>query len=102
MRWLEIIRLRSVGIGEGSLEEFLRSLVKSSRSRELVEIKTYRHAFLANDVSVHLHWESGRPEQDGTALGLRLGQALKEFGLTDHSSWIEEQAKTDFEPSARG
>ncbi len=91
MRWLEIIKLRSARIGEGSRDEFLRSLVKSSQSGKAVEIKTYRHAALEYDVSVHLHWESDRPEQDGTALGLRLAQALKEFGLTDHSIWIEDE-----------
>jgi hypothetical protein len=35
------------------------------------------------------HWQSDRPEQKGTALGLRLARALKEFGLVDHSTWIE-------------
>jgi hypothetical protein len=91
MKWLEIIKLRSAGIEECLLEEFLRSLAKSNQSRELVGIKTYRHAALENDVSVHLHWESEKPEQDGSALGLRLAQAFKEFGLVDLSIWIEEK-----------
>lgn len=91
MKWLEIIKLRSAGTGEGMLENFLRSLVKFGQNGELVEIKTYRHAALQNDLSVHLHWESGRPEQNGTNLGLRLAQTFKEFGLVDHSIWIEEE-----------
>ena len=91
MKWLEIIKLRSAGIEEGLLEEFLRSLVTSGQSRELAEIKTYRHAALENDLSVHLHWESDRPEQNGTSLGLRLAQTLREFGLVDHSIWVEEE-----------
>ena len=91
MKWLEIINLRSAGIVEDLLEEFSRSLAKSGRSKELVEIKTYRHAALENDVSVHLHWESERPEQGGSVLGLRLAQAFREFGLTDRSIWIEEE-----------
>jgi len=90
MKWLEIINLRSAGTEEGLLEEFYRSLAKLDQSKELVEIKTYRHAALENDVSVHLHWESERPEQDGSVLGLRLAQAFREFGLTDRSTWIEE------------
>jgi hypothetical protein len=40
---------------------------------------------------VHLYWDSERLEQNGSALGIRLAQALKEFGLTDHSVWIEEE-----------
>ena len=90
MKWLEIIKVRSAGVEESSLEEFLRSLVKSGGSRESVQIKTYRHAALGNDVSVHLHWESQGPAQNGSALGLHLAQALREFGLIDHSIWIEE------------
>ena len=91
MNRAEIIKLRSAGIEEGLLEEFLRSLVTSGQSGELAEIKTYRHAALENDLSVHLHWESDRPEQSGTSLGLRLAQTLREFGLVDHSIWVEEE-----------
>ena len=89
MKWLEIIKLRSAGVEEGSLEEFLRSLVKSGQGEESVEIKIYRHAALQHDLSVHLHWESDRIEPNGTDLGLRLAQTFKEFGLIDHSIWIE-------------
>ncbi len=90
MKWIEIVKLRSAGIEEGSLEELLRSL-KSDRSREPVEIETYRNAVLENDLSVHLRWESERPVQNGSALGLRLAQGFKEFGLVDHSIWVEEE-----------
>ena len=90
MKWLEIIKLRSAGKDSGLLEEFLLSIDKLGQSG-LVEIKTYHHAALETDLSVHLHWESERPEQNGSTLGLRLAQALKEFGLTDHSIWIEER-----------
>jgi hypothetical protein len=93
MKWLEIIRLRGAGIEEGLLEEFLQSYrtVNPDRSGNLTGIETYRHAALKNDLSVHLHWESKKLEQEGSVLGLRLAQALKEFGLIDHSIWIEEQ-----------
>ncbi len=90
MKWLEIIKLRSAGKDSGLLEELLLSIDKLGQSG-LVKMKTYHHAALETDLSVHLHWESGRPEQNGSALGLRLAQALKEFGLTDHSVWIEEE-----------
>ena len=90
MKWLEIIKLRSAGNDEKVLEEFLLPMAKVSQSG-LVEIKTYSHASLETDLSVHLHWESERPAQNGSVLGLRLAQALKEFGLVDHSLWIEEE-----------
>jgi hypothetical protein len=90
MEWLEVIKLRSAGKGSGSLEESLGSIYRLSQNG-LVEIKTYRHAVLGSDWSIHLRWESERPEQNGSSLGLNLAQALKEFGLVDHSIWIEEK-----------
>jgi hypothetical protein len=91
MKWLEVIKLRSAGNGEKIMEEFLRPTAKFGQNRGLMEMRTYRHAALETDLSVHLHWESVRPEQGGSALGLRLAQALREFGLIDHSIWIEEE-----------
>ena len=90
MKWLEVIKLRLAGGGESLLEELLRPMAEVGQSG-LVEIKTYRHAALETDLSLHLHWESENPEQNGSTLGLRLAQALKEFGLIDHSIWIEEE-----------
>jgi hypothetical protein len=90
MRWLEVIKLRSAGKGSGSLEEFLAPINRLSQNG-LVGIKTYRHASLEMDWNVHLFWESERPEQNGSNLGLHLAQALKEFGLVDHSIWVEEK-----------
>jgi hypothetical protein len=90
MKWLEVIKLRSAGKSSGLLEELLLS-INNFGQRGLVEIKTFRHAALESDLSVHLHWESERPEQNGSTLGIRLGQAFKEFGLIDHSVWIEEE-----------
>jgi len=90
MKWLEVIKLRSGGKDSGLLEELLRSIHEFSQSG-LLEMKTLRHAVLETDLSVHLYWESEQPEKNGSALGLRLAQALKEFGLIDHSVWIEEE-----------
>jgi len=90
MKWLEVIKLRSAGKNSEPLKELLLSFDKFSQPA-LVEMKTYHHAALETDLSVHLHWESGRLEQNGSSLGLRLAQALKEFGLVDHSIWIEKE-----------
>jgi hypothetical protein len=89
MKWLEVIKLRSAGGSSGLLDELLLPIPGSNQSG-LVEMKTYRHAVLETDVSVHLYWNSEMPETNGSGLGLRLAQALKEFGLIDHSVWVEE------------
>ncbi len=90
MKWLEVIKIRSAGGNLGLLEELLLP-ISGSNPRGQVEMKTYRHTVLETDLSVHLHWDSEMPEPNGSALGLRLAQALKEFGLVDHSVWIEEK-----------
>jgi hypothetical protein len=90
MKWLEVIKLRSAGKDSRLLEELLLSIEKFNQSG-LVETKIFHHAALESDWTVHLHWESVRPEQNGSTLGLRLAKALEEFGLVDHSVWIEEE-----------
>jgi hypothetical protein len=90
MKWLEVIKLRSAGKDSRLLEELLLSIDRFNQSG-LVEMKTFHHAALESDWSIHLHWESERPQQNGSALGLRLAQAFKEFGLVDHSIWMEEK-----------
>ena len=90
MKWLEVIKLRSAGGSLGLLDELLRPIL-GSNERGLAEMKTLRHAALETDVSVHLYWNSEMPEPNGSALGLRLAQALKEFGRIDHSVWVEEK-----------
>jgi hypothetical protein len=90
MKLLEVIKLRSSGKDSRLLEELLLSIDRFNQ-RGLVEMKTFHHAAVESDWSIHLHWQSERPEQNGSSLGLRLAQALKEFGLVDHSIWIEEE-----------
>ena len=90
MKWLEVIKLRSAEKDSRSMEELLLSVRKFIQNG-LVETKIFRHASLDSDLSIHLHWESDWPEQNGSALGLRLGQALREFGLIDHSVWVEKE-----------
>ena len=90
MKWLEVIKLRSPEKDSRVMEELLLSVGKFNQSG-LVETKTFRHAALESDWTVHLYWESGQPEQNGTSLGLRLAKALEEFGLIDHSIWLEKE-----------
>ncbi len=90
MKWLEVIKLRSAGKDSQLLEELLLSIEKFSQSG-LVERKKFHHAALESDWSVHLLWESNRPEQNGSSLGLRLAKAFEEFGLVDHTVWVEKE-----------
>jgi len=88
MKWLEVIKLRSARKDPELLKELLASIDEFSQSG-LVEMKTYHHTALETDLSVHLHWQSEKLEQNGSTIGLHLAQALREFGLIDHSIWVE-------------
>jgi hypothetical protein len=90
MKWLEIIKLRSVGGSEGLLEKIALSAAEVGQNG-FIKIEFFRHAFLETDLSLHLKWDSEEPEMNGSAPGLRLAQALKDFGLVDHSIWIEKE-----------
>jgi hypothetical protein len=88
MKWVEVIRLRTSGEKPGIWEE---SFLKKDNWTQngLVQSRVFRHAALESDLSIHLYWDSQGPGKNGSDLGLLLAQALKHFGLIDHSVWIE-------------
>jgi len=88
MKWIEIIKLRSAGKAPEPLKGFLSGLTKDGQPG-LTEIRLYRHAAWGTDLALHLYWESEKPKKGGSSLGIRLSQTLAEFGLVDHSVWIE-------------
>jgi hypothetical protein len=90
MKWLEVIKLRSAGKDCQLIDELLLSVNKFNQVG-LVETKTFRNASLDSDLSIHLHWESERPEPNGSPVGLHLARTLNEFGLIDHSIWVEKE-----------
>ena len=94
MKWIEILNLRSAGAPRESIEQKIpRSVAEVDRSQHLAAIRVFRHATLDTDLSVHLLFESFGPEVQPSALGQRLAAALKEFGLVNHSLWVEKQRK---------
>jgi hypothetical protein len=89
MKWMEVIKVRSSGKGSPLLDELMMSMAQSN-PRGMTDAKIYRNAALNTDWSMHLHWQSDGPKQNGSTLGIRMAHALKEFGLVDHSVWIED------------
>ncbi len=91
MKWIEIITLQSNGYGQKSLvPDLLRSVMEDRKGGGLISMKIYRNPLIDTDVSIHLCWESARVEQQGSATGLRLARTLREIGLVNHSTWIEQ------------
>lgn len=86
MKWLEIIELRSVGKHQAQVEKGLADLTAGAGP----EINVYRSLTVNTDWSIHLHYESDRDDIRESSLGLRMAEALREFGLIHHSVWVRE------------
>jgi hypothetical protein len=90
MNWLEIIELRTVNTTHDKLEAKLKSLFKDFHNSATDRIiKVYNRFSLESDISIHLLHQSDKPVINGSPEGMQLASALKEFGLTNHSIWIE-------------
>jgi len=94
MKWLEIIELRSVDSNRELLESQLQNLINEvDKETKKQAIKSYSRVMIDTDFSIHLFHDSKKVENSGSPLGLRLASALKEFGLVNHSIWIEMHSK---------
>ena len=94
MRWLEIIELRTVDCNRGQLESQIQKLIgEMNREAKKREVKAYLRAVIDTDFRIHLLHNSMNIEHGGSSLGLSLASALKEFGLVNHSIWIEMKSK---------
>jgi hypothetical protein len=92
MKWLEIIELRTVDCNRDFLESYLQKLIVEINKETKVEVaKVYSRNLLNTDFSIHLIHDSNKAETNGSTLGLRIISGLKEFGLVNHSIWIEMQ-----------
>jgi hypothetical protein len=93
MKWVEMIELRSVDGNRELLESHLQQLMYDvDEEANTQTITAYRRVMIDSDVSIHLVHDSEDVEKSGgplSSLGVRLASALKEFGLVNHSVWIE-------------
>lgn len=92
MRHLEIIRLRM----SGKIPTQLIDDIKSSFSGEKQNctVRIFYNASFLSDLAVHIHLETDPNGSIYSDLGLRLTAALREYGMIEHSVWIEDQAET--------
>jgi len=90
MKWIEVIQLRSVNCDRESLKTELQKLVNEvEKEKKKQAIKIYNRALLSTDFCIQIVHDSNNAENCGSPLGLRLVSALKDFGLVNHSIWIE-------------
>jgi hypothetical protein len=90
MKWLEVIELRSVNCNKELLESQLLELIDEvEKAASKQTIKSYRRVMIDTDFSIHLCHDSTEGENRASPLGLRIASALEEFGMVNHSIWIE-------------
>ena len=76
------------------MESQLQKLINEvKRETKKLAIMVYSRVLIDTDFSIHLFHDSTKVENSGSPLGLRLASTLKEFGLVNHSIWIEMQTK---------
>lgn len=90
MKWLEIIELRSAECNRNVLRSRLQKLSdEMAKETGKQSVKAFSSVKTESDFSIHLIHHSKEAEYCGSPLGLRLVAALKEFGLVNHTIWVE-------------
>lgn len=87
MRQLETIHLRLAGDHPLGLVERIRRSIGASGDQPSARI--YRHATVAGDLAIQIYLETADRAAQPSQLGLRLTEALKAYGLVEHSVWTE-------------
>lgn len=91
MNHLEIIEIRTAKANQEIMSEFLSTWLSQVKENESIgKVKIYKRINPGTDYSVHIEL-SGKVQNKESQLGERLASALKEFGIVNHSVWIEEQ-----------
>lgn len=89
VRTLEVIRVRLTEDAPRSLVELIYRA--GAGAAPPLALTVYRQAGLASDLAIQLLWH--RPEDQGrmSTAGLGLAAVLREYGMVDHSVWVEEE-----------
>ncbi len=88
--WVETIEVRIFNSDRCDLESRLVSFMAQVGTPETAStIAVYQRAMIDSDYCVQITHESKEAKPLGSPLGLRLRNALQEFGLVHHSVWIE-------------
>ncbi|MGO9018674.1 MAG: hypothetical protein ACLQVJ_10030 [Syntrophobacteraceae bacterium] len=90
MNWLEMISTRAAGLVEAEkVLEICRQMYLSIDGEKLLKMTVFCNAKYATDICILLHWKSD--PGTGSILGKLLSAALEDFGLVNHSIWINKK-----------
>ena len=90
MRWMEIIRLRTLQGREKKLEKLLADSAHAAiKEPGLEEARVYASASFYSDLALNLLWDTDMIHHQGSRVGLSISQTLASYGLVEHSIWSE-------------
>lgn len=95
MKGLEVIRVQVASHQEDQqvrmekrLFDLRREVGRVPECTGLIAFEVFRQTALPGSFAIHLLWDSAVPDPLGSVLGWNLREALKEFGLVNHSVWL--------------
>lgn len=95
MRWHEVIHLRVIDQEYDRVIAIFTQLLEEIEEKEKsVKVKLFKRVQIETDVCLHLLHESNNDEVAGSAVGLRLVEALKPFGMVNHTVWSQIDPKS--------
>jgi hypothetical protein len=95
MKWLEVIHLRSATQKSDLLNAFLDQIVQDIGKEEgALKINLFKRVNLESDVCLQLYHESEQVKLIGSRLGMHLAEALKRFGMVNHTVWVTNKYET--------
>ncbi|MGD9363647.1 MAG: hypothetical protein PVH85_32585 [Desulfobacterales bacterium] len=92
MKWLEFIRVQVGGNPQETIASKILSFTKELKYKPgLTAAEVYVHALVNGDFAISLLWDTDQPQPMGSLIGLNIKDALRKYGLVDHSAWIKKQ-----------
>ena len=92
MKIIEVIELRSLTLNRSTLKEKLKSIFKEIvREDEIMKISWYYRFGVDSDFCIQIIFDSAEPNFEVSQVALQLVNELKNYGLVNHSIWIEDE-----------
>jgi DNA-binding FadR family transcriptional regulator len=91
LKRLEVIHLRLAGQDPEALIQEIRDCV-IRRDPKMI-IRTYQHAAVETDIAIHIQMAEPSANPVDAELGVRLSTALREYGMVEHTLWMEQQGE---------
>lgn len=87
MMYLEVIHLRLIkGLNDTTIENLCKSAIKEY---DHISLHLFKNCTISTDRTIHLYHKDKSKNQTPSHLGLLLVSILKEFGMVEHSLWIQ-------------